>query len=1022
MFDLKRLRRPMAAALFCLAQALAGAGAAFGQQLASEPVFALNAPFHAGFVLHLAVTPDERQIVTAGFDKTIRIWDAQTGELLRRFFVPVRDAGDGRITALALSPDGEHLAVGGGLFGFGAGKAVIIVSLADGRIVHSLSGFRQIPRTVNWSKNGALLAVGMDGHEGPSRIHVFETASWKRVFDDRDIVGRVDAIEFRRDGRFFATTNNGRVDSEVFLYGPDGDSFRRVARKSVGSKGAFRAAWTADERHLYVGGHSFLSGDDLAALGFPQGGGRPPAADGFSVMRESPDGRRVYAAFHGRIADAGKLRRYRDGSLTAYDEILIPDGRVADLAVLRSGKLVYVAQNGAVAAFDADLQPLWRHAGQSPWFAGAPQRLKVSADGRWITLPLPPGTKDRELAFNLYEPRFERPSNLAQTWIEPLSGRPGIELRHWRGSVRGTVNGIDLPRAHGREAALSAAVHSSEPALLYGSNHGRLRKVTAQGKPVWGRALAAEVSAVQLIEAAGLVVAASEDGFLRVIRWSDGVTVVSYYLQAPERKWIAFSNGGYFECGVGAEDLAGWIVNRDAGRVADFYPLSRFRERFLLPGVAKSSLEAGDGSKGVERALEARGRYSGEKRQDSATRVDAIREAEMAQRAEATRAEHRASADDADPETAEDFPPPTASMLGPAADQLPPAIDVISPGLAVAVSEPKLALTLRLRTPAGAPVTAVTTRVVSASQVSPGPPAIPVGEEQTLVVSLPREDAVVQISATNRWGSSVPVAVRARYAGKPAPAAPAKGVLHLVAIGVSDYDNPRYRLGLAAKDARDFGRLLEGQQGGLYDKVDLTLLTDKAAAKVAVEQALGKLRDDVGPRDTTFVFLAGHGINDEAGEYLYLAKEADLSRLRDTGISFRHLRQILAGLPGRIVLFVDTCHAGNVLGDLRAGLSRDNSSAVNELASAEHNIIVFASSTGAQESIEDAAWGNGAFTKALVEGLRGAADFSKRGRVTYKQLDAYVADRVEELTKGKQTPVTPVLVTVPDFALAETGR
>jgi hypothetical protein len=42
--------------------------------------------------------------------------------------------------------------------------------------------------------------------------------------------------------------------------------------------------------------------------------------------------------------------------------------------------------------------------------------------------------------------------------------------------------------------------------------------------------------------------------------------------------------------------------------------------------------------------------------------------------------------------------------------------------------------------------------------------------------------------------------------------------------------------------------------------------------------------------------------------------------------------------------------------------------------------------------------------------------------VTYKQLDAYIADRVEELTKGRQTPVTPVLLTVPDFALAETAR
>jgi uncharacterized caspase-like protein len=289
-------------------------------------------------------------------------------------------------------------------------------------------------------------------------------------------------------------------------------------------------------------------------------------------------------------------------------------------------------------------------------------------------------------------------------------------------------------------------------------------------------------------------------------------------------------------------------------------------------------------------------------------------------------------------------------------------------------------------------------------------------------VTLPEEDAQVQIVATNRWGSSLPAVVRVRYVGKPAATQRGKGVLHLVSIGVSDYDNPRYRLGLAAKDAQDFGRLLGGQQGKLYDKVEATVLTDKTAGKAAVEKALADLRDRVRPQDTTFVFLAGHGINDDAGEYLFLPKEADLARLRDTGISFRLIRQVLASLPGRILMFVDTCLAGNALGDLRAGLSRDNTAAINELASVENNIIVFASSTGAQESIEDAAWGNGAFTKALVEGLKGAADFKKRGRVTYKQLDAYIADRVEELTKGRQTPVTPVLLTVPDFALAETAR
>ena len=118
------------------------------------------------------------------------------------------------------------------------------------------------------------------------------------------------------------------------------------------------------------------------------------------------------------------------------------------------------------------------------------------------------------------------------------------------------------------------------------------------------------------------------------------------------------------------------------------------------------------------------------------------------------------------------------------------------------------------------------------------------------------------------------------------------------------------------------------------------------------------------------------------------------------------------------MLFVDTCHSGNVIGRATTRQARDSTGAVNEMASSENGLVVFASSTGGQFSQENADCGNGAFTKAVVEGLQGADDFKKRGRITYKGLDAYVSDRVDELTRGEQTPVTPVLAGVPDFVIA----
>jgi uncharacterized caspase-like protein len=101
------------------------------------------------------------------------------------------------------------------------------------------------------------------------------------------------------------------------------------------------------------------------------------------------------------------------------------------------------------------------------------------------------------------------------------------------------------------------------------------------------------------------------------------------------------------------------------------------------------------------------------------------------------------------------------------------------------------------------------------------------------------------------------------------------------------------------------------------------------------------------------------------------------------------------------VLLLDTCHAaGAIENGSRRGLARlDINSVINEFASAENGVVAFASSTGREDSVENDAWQNGAFTKAL--GLRaGWADLLRTGTITLTRLDAFVVSRVKELTSG----------------------
>jgi uncharacterized caspase-like protein len=191
------------------------------------------------------------------------------------------------------------------------------------------------------------------------------------------------------------------------------------------------------------------------------------------------------------------------------------------------------------------------------------------------------------------------------------------------------------------------------------------------------------------------------------------------------------------------------------------------------------------------------------------------------------------------------------------------------------------------------------------------------------------------------------------------------------------------------------------------------VLVDADASKGAIQDGLEWLARSTTERDTAVVFLAGHGLNDALGQFFFLPQDADLEQIQDSMVSGGDIQKSLAAIPGRVVVFLDSCHSGAVM-NRNSSVTRF----VNELGSAENGVVVFTASTGAQLSQESPEWNNGAFTKALDEGLDGEADLFKKGRVTVSSLDAFLGDRVPTLTNGQQTPTVIKPTSVPDFPVA----
>jgi uncharacterized caspase-like protein len=244
--------------------------------------------------------------------------------------------------------------------------------------------------------------------------------------------------------------------------------------------------------------------------------------------------------------------------------------------------------------------------------------------------------------------------------------------------------------------------------------------------------------------------------------------------------------------------------------------------------------------------------------------------------------------------------------------------------------------------------------------------------------------------------------------------------LYALVIGVSHYADPAMVLKYAAKDANDFAKVLQDQKGRYYADVETRVLADSAVTRANLIKGLEWLEQmATNPNDVSVLFLAGHGMTDEKQAYWFYTADANDDDVRVKGISQDELRKSLQGVQGKVLWFLDTCHAGAAGKRPRVDI---NVLANTVSASENGGIVVFASSTGRQVSVESGALGNGAFTKAVVEGIEFGDAARRDGLITTSTLDSYVVSRVGELTDNQQTPVMQRPPEEPDFAIAAVAK
>lgn len=117
-----------------------------------------------------------------------------------------------------------------------------------------------------------------------------------------------------------------------------------------------------------------------------------------------------------------------------------------------------------------------------------------------------------------------------------------------------------------------------------------------------------------------------------------------------------------------------------------------------------------------------------------------------------------------------------------------------------------------------------------------------------------------------------------------------------------------------------------------------------------------------------------------------------------------------------MLLFLDTCRAGRDDTELRTRV--DPAAFVNDLAS-NAGVLVFSATARRQLSQESPDWGNGSFTKVLVDALTAARREPRR--FTSTDLERHLYETVGEMTDQAQTP-TVAKAGLPDIVLVPGSR
>jgi len=148
-------------------------------------------PGHSSFVNSLAISPDGKILASGSWDKTIKIWNLETGELISTL-----TGHSDRVNSVAISSDGQMLASGS------SDETIKFWDLHSGELLCTFPGHSMEVNSVAISPNGLVIASS-GGADNTIKLWNLRTGELLRTL--RGHSDNVNAVVFSPDGKILAS-------------------------------------------------------------------------------------------------------------------------------------------------------------------------------------------------------------------------------------------------------------------------------------------------------------------------------------------------------------------------------------------------------------------------------------------------------------------------------------------------------------------------------------------------------------------------------------------------------------------------------------------------------------------------------------------------------------------------------------------------------------------------------------------------------------------------------------------------